>query len=129
MATTAPLMFKPLATMSNAGGSEPTTIQVDQGPISSTTATLTADSIWTSASAPASSPSQLLGTQARSLFSVRVPTDAATSVYLGVDNTLTIATGVQVVPGSRVLVSGYIGPLWTLSGTPGVAASFFYRTA
>ena len=120
---TAPGVFLPPISSVISSGT-PDTIQFDSSISPLTTAQLTADGNWTSATAPANTPTQLVGVAKRASIILRCPADGLL-FYLGVDNTLTAATGAPLYPGNRLDISGYIGPVWLLSS--GVASTMFYR--
>jgi hypothetical protein len=121
-------VFKISPIMLDAGGSEPTTLQHVQQAVKSNTVIFNGAGDWTAANAPAGtgSPSQLLASGARKSFRVACPTDG-TLFYIGVDSTLTPATGVAIAPGTALQVLGWVGPVTTLSSI-GAPSGFFYQT-
>ena len=120
------LVFKPPPTSQDSSASADTYV-FDVGQTNVTTATMAADSSWTAANTTANAAAQVFSSAARNTVQIRPAADAANPIYVGIDNTVSVATGAIVSPGSKFSVGGYTGPVWVI-GPPGVSAPYFYRT-
>ena len=120
------LVFKPPPTSADSSMTAGTYV-FDVGQTVVTTATLTADSNWTAGNTTANAAAQVLSSAARNTVQIRPAADASFPIYVGIDNTVSVATGAIVSPGAKFSVAGYTGPVWVI-GPPGVSAPYFYRT-
>ena len=120
------LVFKPPPTSQDSSASADTYV-FDVGQTPTTTAILTADSNWTAGNTTVNTPAQVYPSGLRNTFQIRPAADAANPIYVGIDNTVSVATGAIVSPGAKFSVGGYTGPVWVI-GPPGVSAPYFYRT-
>ena len=102
------------------------TVIFDQQTVVSLTAKLAADQSLTPFTASSAAPAQLLPQMRMNYFNVVSPSDGQ-AFYVGTSAALTPATGALIGQGSRLKVTGYIGPVWVL-GAAGASVQLFYQT-
>lgn len=102
------------------------TLIFDQQTVQSNTAKLAVDMSVTPFTASSVTPVLLLSQAQRMFFNVISASDGL-AFYVGTSVGMTPATSALVSQGSRLKVTGYIGPVYVL-GASGASVSLFYQT-
>jgi hypothetical protein len=115
MSVPAPFLFRqPVTSMSSGGTFD--TVEIDTRVELLNTAFFFADPTQTAVAVPflPAGPVQVSPAQRRNSIALVSPSDGQL-IYLGIDNTLTPASGHALFPGCRLAILCYTGAIWALA--------------